>query len=301
MRKVTKAAAAAMVLLAGGAVRAQAADMLAPVYQSDPDALVEFGSGWYLRGDVGYSTQSIPGYAYSSTDPIDLVSTPPGNLLTNAGRNVGLMNSTLGVGYVFNRWFRTDVTYEWNQTYSGTYSQTFTPYYIGNYQVGGCPFNATTLTSCYKTDTTSLQNWSMLANVYGDLGTWFGVTPYLGGGLGFTSLRASSTEKFFFSNGSAYSYSGTNNTWCPSGSGSGSTCYIVGYAGPKAQTQVYTNFTWALMAGASFDIAPHLKLDIGYRYINMGSISVVDSSQNTVRKTIDAQQVRAGLRWTPDL
>jgi opacity protein-like surface antigen len=299
MRKVTKAAAAAMVLLAGGAVQAHAADMLPPVYQPEPDALVEFGSGWYLRGDIGYSTQAVPGYAYSTTNPVDLVSTPPGSLLTNAGRNVGLMNSTLGVGYAFNRWFRTDVTYDWTQNYSGTYSQTFMPYYIGNYEVGGCPFSATTLTSCYKVDTTGLQTWSLMANAYGDLGTWFGVTPYVGGGLGFTNLRAASTERFFFSNGTPYSYDGTNNTWCPGGSGA--TCYIVGYAGPKAQAQVYTNFSWSLMAGVAIDIAPHLKLDIGYRYMNMGSVSVVDATLNTVRKTIDAQQVRAGLRWTPDL
>ncbi|MCW2275596.1 outer membrane beta-barrel protein [Rhodoblastus acidophilus] len=299
MRKVTKAAAAAMVLLAGGAMRAQAADMLPPAYQLESDAMVEFGSGWYLRGDIGYSTQSVPGFAYSTTNPVDLVSTPPSALLTNAGRNVGLMNSTLGVGYAFNRWFRSDVTYEWNQTYAGTYSQTFVPYYNGSYDVGGCPFSATTLTSCYKVDKAGLQNWSLMANVYGDFGTWFGVTPYVGGGIGFTNLRATSAEQFYFSNGTTYSYNGTNNTWCPSGSGS--TCYIVGYAGPKAHAQVYTNFSWSLMAGMAYDIAPHLKLDIGYRYMNMGSISVVDASQNTVRKTIDAQQVRAGLRWTPDL
>lgn len=300
MRKVTKAAAAAMVLLAGGAVRAQAADMSLPAdYQSDPDAIVEFGSGWYLRGDIGYSTQTVPGFAYSTTSPADLVSKPPSALLTDAGRNVGLMNSTLGVGYVFNHWFRSDVTYEWNQAYSGTFSQTFRPYSIGSMQYGGCPFSDTTLTSCYKVDTTTLQNWSMMANVYGDLGTWFGATPYLGGGLGFTNLRATSTEKFYFSNGTSYSYNGANNTWCPGGSGSA--CYVVGYTGPKAQTLVFTNFTWSLMAGLAFDIAPHLKLDIGYRYMNMGSINVVDAAQNTVRKTIEAQQVRAGLRWTPDL
>ena len=30
------------------------------------------------------------------------------------------------------------------------------------------------------------------------------------------------------------------------------------------------NFAWALMAGLSYDVTPNLKLDLGYRYLNMG-------------------------------
>ena len=33
-----------------------------------------------------------------------------------------------------------------------------------------------------------------------------------------------------------------------------------------------TNLAWALMAGLSYDITSNLKLDLGYRYINLGDI-----------------------------
>ena len=53
MRKVMMAAAAATVSLASGLVGARAADMsLPPLYQPEPEPMVEFGSGWYLRGDL---------------------------------------------------------------------------------------------------------------------------------------------------------------------------------------------------------------------------------------------------------
>ncbi len=82
MRKVTKAAAAAMVLLAGGAMRAQAADMLPPAYQLESDAMVEFGSGWYLRGDIGYSTVSAP------------LGSPPVQVSGNSGYGYSLRSAT---------------------------------------------------------------------------------------------------------------------------------------------------------------------------------------------------------------
>jgi opacity protein-like surface antigen len=75
----------------------------------------------------------------------------------------------------------------------------------------------------------------------------------------------------------------------------------VGYRGPLPAHDIRTNFSFALMAGIAYDLGPHLKLDIGYRYLNMGSMTVVDANGNQARRTVDTQEVRAGLRWTPDL
>ena len=55
----------------------------------------------------------------------------------------------------------------------------------------------------------------------------------------------------------------------------------------------YYNFAWALMAGAAYDIYDHTKLEIGYRYLNLGRISGVST-------TLNSQEVRAGIRYMID-
>lgn len=304
MRKVTKAAAAAMVLLAGGAMRAQAADMLPPAYQLESDAMVEFGSGWYLRGDIGYSSVSVP----LGSPPVNVNDTvaPPSasSIMNNRTASYGAMNASLGVGYQFNRWFRTDATFDWHANYSKA---------MNTYGVKCAIDGPTTITSvgnvssgtviydnygCYATDTINIQSWTGLVNAYGDLGTWLGVTPYLGAGVGLTSLRASANEMYYWNDGKGnYGGAGVNSYK----STILNAIIHYGYPGNVGPSQIRTNFSFALMTGIAYDIAPHLKLDIGYRYLNMGTLSVVDTSGNTVRKTVDAQEVRAGLRWTPDL
>ncbi len=55
------------------------------------------------------------------------------------------------------------------------------------------------------------------------------------------------------------------------------------------------------MAGVSYAITPELALDVGYRYINLGTISgVQDATGNTYTKVVDAQEVRLGLRYLFD-
>jgi opacity protein-like surface antigen len=143
---------------------------------------------------------------------------------------------------------------------------------------------------CYRVDTETVQTWTGLLNAYGDLGNWFGITPYIGGGIGLTHIRTSASENWFWNNGQSY---GPANTYT---SATG-VAFHYGYLGNVGPSQNLNNFSWALMAGLSYDIAPHLKFDLGYRYLNMGSVT----TGNSVRVTVDSQEVRAGLRFTPDL
>jgi len=258
MRKVMNAAAAATILLAGGVVRVQAADMSLPPAYQDSDSLVEFGSGWYLRGDLNYVTINRPSYGYNSQATATLPSAAPGVLIGDPMSQQGIFGATVGVGYAFNKWFRSDVTYDWRENLSGSFNQTST--------------------SWTKIDQTQIQSWSALANVYGDLGTWFNLTPYVGGGIGLSNIKVSTNEKWF-SSGVPFNPAGVVFSTAP----------------------IYTNFAFALMAGLAYDVSSHVKLDVGYRYLNLGSVNVVDSSGNVVRRTLDTQEVRAGLRWTPDL
>src|ERR1700754_1308492 len=80
-----------------------AADLPAPpMYAPPPPA--DFG-GWYLRGDIGFSNQSMKNIrksdpaAYSSINSLNE---------TNTFDTGGIFD--VGVGYRFNSWFRGDLT-----------------------------------------------------------------------------------------------------------------------------------------------------------------------------------------------
>jgi len=60
------------------------------------------------------------------------------------------------------------------------------------------------------------------------------------------------------------------------------------------------NLAFALMAGFSYDIAPNLKLDLGYRYVNFGTMSFKSLSGALFDKGLTSQEVRLGLRYLVD-
>jgi opacity protein-like surface antigen len=93
--------------------------------------------------------------------------------------------------------------------------------------------------------------WSAVTmfNGYVDMGTWWGVTPYIGGGLGFAYNKLSGFTD------TGYAYTG-NDPASPTG----------GYLTDGGKW----NFAWALMAGLSFNVTQNLKLDLGYRYLDYG-------------------------------
>ncbi len=91
--------------------------------------------------------------------------------------------------------------------------------------------------------TADIESWVGLLNAYIDLGTWRGITPYVGGGIGIASVsrarargRQRSAER----------------------------------RGPTAADHTETNFAWALYAGVSYDVTSQFTMDLGYRYLDMG-------------------------------
>lgn len=84
-----------------------------------------------------------------------------------------------------------------------------------------------------------------LANAYIDLGTFRGITPYVGGGIGFASITTMGFKDQNVPNNSTF------------------------YADRDKTT---TNFAWALYAGMSYDVTPAVTLDFGYRYTDLGSV-----------------------------
>jgi opacity protein-like surface antigen len=142
------------VALAGFSVAsvASAADLDAvgyePVVEAQP---VEVGSGWYLRGDLGYNISSKTGL--TARDQF-------GNSVSESFDLDKNFVPSVGIGYQFTDYLRADVT--------GSYSKQ---------DLDGFPAEA--------------RIWDMMANAYVDLGNFAGFTPYLGGGLGFANVRYS--------------------------------------------------------------------------------------------------------------
>ncbi len=286
--------------------------------------MVEAGGGWYLRGDLGYSSVKVP----IGNPPVSVnEQTAPGpsqSIFGPGSSAYGGLNATVGAGYQFNNWFRSDATFDWRQQHTvsvNSYGQncaidsvhdvtTTTTTYQVDSVTGAVVAIPTTTTqtnvpylnyandACYKTDSVNVQSWTGLLNAYGDLGHWFGLTPYVGAGAGITHIQATANEMWYWDDGKGnYGGAGVNSYL----SSVANALIHYGYPGNNGPTQICNNFSWALMAGVSYDLAPHLKLDIGYRYLNMGIVSVETNTGAVAHKTIDSQEVRAGLRWTPDL
>src|ERR1700709_549468 len=93
--------AGAASLLSSGAFAADMAIAPAPMY--GPPPVQDFG-GWDLRGDIGFSNQSMKNIRKSDPNAY----TPIQSLTETTGFDTaGIFG--LGVGYQFNNWFRADV------------------------------------------------------------------------------------------------------------------------------------------------------------------------------------------------
>jgi len=214
----------------------------APPVVELPPPVAEF-SGWYLRGDVGVGINSAPTGLTVSPDPI---ATGVGNGFLSAAANNNFYNSSLsqsylydfGVGYQFNNWLRADVT---GEIRGG-----------GDFQAlevvndPGFPAGGTAQFSDFYHG--SVSTYLMMVNGYADVGTWSGITPYVGVGLGLSYTRLSGVSDI----GSNY-VNGVNGT-------SG------GYFGNASNT----SYAWALMTGLDFKVTQNLTMELGYRYLNYG-------------------------------
>lgn len=215
--------AGAVLMLSGAA---HAADLGAPVPGMQYQAPAPVGaSGWYLRGDVGVGLNSINNLS-SSFAPGFVVGGDEFNSETLGDSAI----ADLGVGYQFNNWFRADVTGEYRTSAHYSAIESYTSFC-------GEP------SACYDNYSGEIASAVGLANGYVDLGNWWGVTPYVGGGVGFDYSM----------------FRGLTDIGVDTGG--------FGFASEHDSF----NFAWALMAGLSFWVTPNVKLDLSYRYLDMGS------------------------------
>lgn len=238
--KALLVAAASAIALNGAA---HAADLLPPppvMQPMPPVAAADFG-GWYLRGDVGTAINSRAPELQIAPNPLNGL---PGSAF-NAFYNPTISASALfdiGVGYQFNSWLRADVTEEYR---GGATFQAL--------EQLGVPSKKEQFADFYRG---GLASWITMVNGYADIGTWYGITPYVGAGIGMAYNRLSGVTD------TGFAYPG-NGAGYPTG----------GYLSNGSET----NFAWAVMTGLSFDVTQNLKLDLGYRYLDYGKIRTGNS------------------------
>ena len=222
--------------------QALAADYDPPitVEQADEYAPVEVGSGWYLRGDIAYSSN------VESTD-VDFGLTP-----VSYSEDETPVFGSIGFGYHFTDYLRADV----NFGYAPGLEQ-------------GITYNTPLIAADASTKNYA---WTGILNGYVDLGTFVGFTPYVGAGAGFMQ-----------------------STYKVNGNYTDATQSVSSYADESKFSFAYT-----LNAGVAYQIAPNLKLDVGYQYLSAPdaeTVAIQDFTTFPVQSGIDYHQVKVGLRY----
>ena len=252
------------------------------------DPAIELGTGWYLRGDVGFARDKMP----KLSSDLNLIP----NITTKNGWSVGI-----GGGYKFNNWFRADLQYDYRNSRKATGTGGLVSCQLGSDLVtdgNGVPIGSTPsyyVPGCDVTQQTKVHRWDVMANGYFDIGRWSGITPYVGAGIGVANLRTSGTVNYTIPGGAPYNQVITDAFTGVALNGGSPINY------DRAINSRQYKLAWALMAGVGIEVAAHTTLDIGYRYLNLGKSQGIASKTGKIYSTsIIEQEFRAGLRYLID-
>lgn len=207
---------------------ALAADYEPPIVvdQAPEFVPVEVGSGWYLRGDLAYSFNDSP------WEDFDLFGISVDSNRFGAGG---------GFGYHFTDMVRADLTLSF---LSSDKFGVVTPDFDVNWEN---------------------QVWSGMANLYLDLGTYSGLTPYVGVGVG--ALYSRNTVDVF---------AGT-------------------FDASASDTQ--TELAYALAVGASYKVGTNSSVDVGYQYTSSPDTQFLNTSTLELEDGLDFHQIKVGFRY----
>ncbi len=233
----------------------------------------DFSRNIYIRSDVGLGNTATGGFSQSD------LSNNGGSFLTQSVGNTFYIDA--GIGLQLSSHLRFDVTGEYRAGTSFTGRDNITAELLG-------PAGSLQANTDYSG---KIRSFAGMLNGYWDLFNYAGFTPYVGGGLGFASITASGVN------------TSTSATFVDAATG----VRTVQATHATSQSHSQTNFAWALMAGTSIDLSPNAKLDIGYRYIDLGSgisasTDLLECSCGTIGQPLklsdlDAHEFRIGVRW----
>ena len=206
-----------------------------PAMIKAPVFVEEYSSGVYVRTDGGFRLNKLG----------DVTAITAGVSTFPVSRRID-DSWTLGAGFGYKAgWLRADVTVDYGAR------------------------------ATYKGDTlgyvAKIESITTLANGYIDLGTWAGITPYVGAGAGVAYLRAKD-----------FSVVPPDPTLYP--------------AKWKA------NFAWAYGGGVSYGLSAKFLIDVNYRHLSYGEVSTNAAPAGTEMqfKDLSAHEFRAGLRYVLD-
>jgi opacity protein-like surface antigen len=270
--------------------------------------MFEVGSNWYVRGDIGISFDRAPSLSFSTLalPPLGAVGAP---FTVGNGANWTTTNFTggAGFGYRWNEWLRFDATWDYRNGPGGSRQAAVV-----------CPYGPLTpFPTGFLYDTTNTCNASasvrqfdnaFLANTYLDLGTYYGFTPYVGGGLGLNMNTLTANVNYNeTANGQTYAANLTAvgpfpPVWVNNQGQALAPQPNIAF-GPQFWNRSIRTTTWsmawALAAGIGYKITPSMTLDIGYRYLNSGTINTLLNPQTgaTIRQTNASHQIRVGVLY----
>lgn len=275
------------------------ADLPAPTplpLPPSPALPVDYAGGFYVRIDGGLGFNNSPSLqihpgpvgrpAVSLGDP-NYRGTYTSSNFPHSRLGDGKFGD-LGVGYQLSNFFRFDVTGE----YRGDMGLSATNI-LNDQGTTATPFGTlaarNSATTLFKGQ---LSSAIFLANGYVDLGNYWGLTPFVGAGIGGArNFLSGVTETGVFTARVA------NNT------------FSAPFRGSLAN-QGHTSLAWALMGGAAFDITPNLKLEVAYRYLDFGRLrsgketivlptgAAVPQPFSGRSRDLVSNDVKIGLRWS---
>ena len=302
--------------LTGLSAPTQAADLDQILYGSELPVTktVEIGSGWYLRGDLGYQVDTkYRGTVTGGTNPFQGLAafTPSGSLANQ--NDFSKMTASIGAGYHLNDLFRVDFNLatfgQKSPSQGGVFTggcdgtRTFTTitYVAGVPVLPGTTASGADSVDCNGAISVKNSMYLGMLNGYVDLGTFAGFTPYVGAGLGlaYTKQTASANGRCRGSQvvaGVAGVVETTNTFVCD-----GQTSYTA----PAVDVALlnYKEDQWslayALNAGVGYQVAKNLTLDVGYQFTSAPDAMYADFNGTTItrQKGINVHEVRVGLRY----
>ena len=260
---------------------------------------VEFGSNWYIRGDIAYN---IDGREDRGISQLTL---PDGSTTNIQADYDDAIAVRVGFGNYVAPNIRLEATVEglFNSEFAGTGAQTF-----GGSRTSGTPavtvdFNSVGLVTSSSdpllvgtftapisgTSTTEADyaSTNLLLSGYLDLPSIGAITPYVGAGVGVARVSFSQTTTF------TCSAAATETCAFPAGA-QGDTATI-----SLRQDEDFWGLAYQLSVGAAIALDERLLLDLGYSYTDIDSGDTINYSDGTAidPNGFAVHQVRAGLRY----
>ncbi len=200
---------------------------------------------WYLRGDVGYTHYKRPEADFA-------LAALEGSMAREGFRDSAVIGA--GIGYRFSPLLRADVTLD----------HRFRAHFKG------LPSDVGIATGSVV-DRGRFQSSTLMLNAYADLGTYKGLTPYLGAGIGFARNTLDHYTR---------------------------TDAVLGTVEHLTGEDDY-DLAWALMAGVGYKLSNDFTLDLGYRYVSLGDVKTggYDEGAGADVESIGSHEVRLGVRY----